>query len=147
MARNLTELKDQDEPRKSANAREDISARAIDLDDNDEAQFLRTERRVPVRRGPLPAKAASWLKIVLRTVAVVIVCIVMKTAATSYAEHSSRFRIESSDNVEVSGVRNAPRVDVMQIAAHDIARNIFAVPLDERKRQLEQIPWVESATV
>jgi cell division protein FtsQ len=28
-----------------------------------------------------------------------------------------------------------------------VGRNIFFVPLDERKRQLEQIPWVEQATV
>src|SRR5260221_4927390 len=153
MARNLIELKDQDEPRKSANGREAISARAIDLDrtidldDDNEARFLRTERRVPVRRGPLPAKAVSWLKIGLWTAAVVIVCIVLKKAASSYAEHSWRFRIESSDNVEVSGVRNAPRRDVMEVAAADIGRNIFSFSLDERKQQLEQIPWVGSATL
>jgi cell division protein FtsQ len=35
----------------------------------------------------------------------------------------------------------------MEIAGADIGRNIFFVPLDERKRQLEQIPWVEQATV
>jgi cell division protein FtsQ len=33
------------------------------------------------------------------------------------------------------------------VAAADIGRNIFFVPLDERKHQLEQIPWVEQATV
>jgi cell division protein FtsQ len=157
MARNLIELKDQDQPgrdgpRKSAAAGEEISARAIDLDrtldlDENEAQFLRTERRVPVRRGALPAKTVSWLKIGLWTAAVVVVCVVIKKAASSYAEHSWRFRIESSDNMEVSGVYNAPRRDVMDVAAADIGRNIFSFSLDERKRQLEQIPWVESATV
>ncbi len=158
MARNLIELKDQgehdnDEPRKSVNRREGISARAvdldhtIDLDDDDAAQFLRTEKRVPVRRGALPAKTVSWLKIGTAFVAVVIVCLVVKEAAIQYAEHSWRFRIDSSDNVEVTGVHNAPRAQVMDVAAHDLARNIFKVPLDERKQQLEQIPWVESATV
>src|SRR5882724_5016793 len=153
MARNLIELKDQDEPRKSVNAREDISARAVDLDrtidlyHDDEAQFLRTERRVPVRRGALPAKTATWLKTGLAIGAVVIVCGVMAKVVYEYGTHSWRFRIESSDNVEVSGMHNAPRVDVMDVAAADIGRNIFAVSLDERKKQLEQIPWVESASV
>src|SRR6266700_402721 len=153
MARNLIELKDQDEPRKSVNAREDISARAvdldrtIDLDHDDEAQFLRTERRVPVRRGALPAKTATWLKTGLAIGAVVIVCGVMAKVVYEYGTRSWRFRIESSDNVEVSGMHNAPRVDVMDVAAADIGRNIFAVSLDERKKQLEQIPWVESASV
>src|SRR5258707_11339532 len=35
----------------------------------------------------------------------------------------------------------------MEVAGADIGRNVFFVPLDERKRQLEEIPWVESATV
>ena len=153
MARNLIELKDQDEPRKSVKAREDISARAvdldhaIDLDDEEDAQFLRTQRRVPVRRGALPAKTANWLKTGLAIGAVVIACGVIGKIVYEYGTHSWRFRIESSDNVEVFGVHNAPRADVMQIALHDLARNIFKVPLDERKQQLEQIPWVESATV
>jgi cell division protein FtsQ len=158
MARNPIELKDQgqhdkDEPRKSVNGREGISARAvdldhtIDLDDDDTAQFLRTEKRVPVRRGALPAKTASWLKIGTAVIAVVIVCGVMAKAISDYGLHSWRFRIESSDSVEVSGVHNASRAHVMEVAAADIGRNIFSVPLDERKKQLEQIPWVESATV
>src|SRR5258708_12232458 len=112
MARNLIELKDQDEPRKSANAREAISARAIDLDrtidldpidlDKDEAQFLRTQRRVPVRRGPLPAKAVSWLKIGLWTAAVVIVFLVIKQPASSYFQHSSRFPTDSTRPADLS---------------------------------------------
>ena len=36
---------------------------------------------------------------------------------------------------------------MMEVAGADIGRNIFFVPLDERKKQLEQIPWVEEASV
>jgi cell division protein FtsQ len=36
---------------------------------------------------------------------------------------------------------------VMEVAGQDIGRNIFFVPLDERQRQMEQIPWVEHASV
>jgi cell division protein FtsQ len=60
---------------------------------------------------------------------------------------SWRFRIHSSDSVEISGVHNASRAHVMEVAGADIGRNIFYVPLDERKKQLEQIPWVEEASV
>jgi cell division protein FtsQ len=35
----------------------------------------------------------------------------------------------------------------MEVAGADIGRNVFFVPLDERKKQLEQIPWVQEATV
>jgi cell division protein FtsQ len=77
----------------------------------------------------------------------VMVCGGLTAWAYSYGMHSWRFRIESSDSVEITGVRNASRAQVMDVAGKDIARNIFFVPLDERQKQLEQIPWVEQATV
>ncbi len=129
--------------------REDLNPEDLDLDelDNEEAQFLRTDRRVPVRRSAIPKKAASQLKIAGAMVAVVVVCGGLTAWAYSYGMHSWRFRIQSSDAVEISGVHNASRAHVMEVAGADIGRNIFFVPLDERKRQLEQIPWVESASV
>src|SRR5215472_4526653 len=42
-----------------------LDARMLDLDDEAESPFLRGQKRVPVRRGALPRKAASRLKIVL----------------------------------------------------------------------------------
>jgi len=39
------------------------------------------------------------------------------------------------------------RSQVIEVMGGDIGRNIFFVPLDQRKQQLEQIPWVESASV
>src|SRR5215467_8753310 len=79
--------------------------------------------------------------------AVVVVCGGLTAWAYSYGMTSWRFRIQSSDAVEISGVHNASRAHVMEVAAADIGRNVFFVPLDERQRQLEQIPWVEQATV
>jgi cell division protein FtsQ len=121
----------------------------LDLEelDNEEAQFLRTDRRVPVRRRAIPKKTVSQLKLAGAIAAVLVVGGGLTGWAYSYGMHASRFRLESSDAVEVSGVHNASREHVMEVAAADIGRNIFFIPLDERKRQLEQIPWVEQATV
>ena len=126
-----------------------INPEDLDLDelDNEEAQFLRTARRVPVRRSAIEKKPASRLKIAGAAVASAILVGSLSGWAYSYGTHSWRFRIQSSDAVEISGVHNASRAHVMEVAAADIGRNVFFVPLDERKRQLEQIPWVEQATV
>ena len=64
-----------------------------------------------------------------------------------YGEHSWRFRIESSDNIEVAGMENATKAQIMEVMGADIGRNIFFIPLAQQKAQLEQIPWVESASV
>jgi cell division protein FtsQ len=64
-----------------------------------------------------------------------------------YGERSWRFRVESSDQIEVGGTENVTRAQILEVMGGDIGRNIFFVPLTERKKQLEQIPWVESASV
>lgn len=153
MARDLTDLLDQDEPRTVAAAREGadhsdgISARAIELDDDEETQFLRTAKRVAVRRGPLGKKTESRLKKALVISAIVFLLSGAAFATYRYGIHSWRFRLDSSENIEISGVQNASRAQVMDVVGADIGRNIFFVPLEERKKQLEQVPWVESATV
>lgn len=147
MTRERIDLHGQDEFPHSAAAREGISARAIDLEDDEEIQFLRTEKRIPVRRGPLAKKTANRVKIAVK---LAIAAGIMGSAfavAYGYGSHATRFMIDSSDDIEISGVRNASRVQVMDIAGADIGRNIFFVPLDERRVQLEKLPWVESATV
>jgi cell division protein FtsQ len=126
-----------------------INPEDLDLEDLDseEAQFLRTDRRVPVRRSPLPRKTANRLKIAGVALAVVLVCGGLWEWARYYGTSSWRFRVNSSDAVEISGVRNASRAQVMDVAGDYIGRNIFYPSLDESKRKLEQIPWVEHASV
>ena len=126
---------------------EDDSPRVLDLDPEEESPFLRAQRRVPVRRGPLAKKTANRLKIVLVALAAVGALAVCASVLYSYGEHSWRFRIRSANNIEVSGMETVPRRQVMEVFAADAGRNIFSVPLDDRRRQLEAIPWVESATV
>jgi cell division protein FtsQ len=122
-------------------------ARLVDLEAEQEAPFLRGQKRVSVRRGSLPKKTANRLMWV--GVALVILAILGVSAAGlyDYGKHSWRFRIDSSDQIEVTGAEHVAHTQIMEIMGGDIGRNIFFVPLAQRKQQLEQIPWVESASV
>ncbi len=122
-------------------------ARMLDLDGEEESPFLRGQKRVSVRRGPLPKKAAAGLKWVALVLAVAGVCGMAAAALYRYGERSWRFRIESSDNLEITGIHSVTHAQVMEVMGGDIGRNIFFIPLAQRKAQLEQIPWVESASV
>jgi cell division protein FtsQ len=124
-----------------------LDARMYDLDDEAESPFLRGQRRVPVRRGTLPRKAAGKVKIILLVTAVVVVVALAWTTLEQYGTRSWRFRLDSSDNISISGTSNVSRNQVLDVMASDIDRNIFFVPLEQRKKQLEQIPWVQSASV
>ena len=135
-------------PREEEPLAEDLdSPRRISLDEEEESPFLRGQKRVAVRRGPLPRKAASRLKWAF--VALLVLGLAGLAAAWTYRYgiHSWRFRLDSRDNLEVNGVANVPRAQVLELFAGDFGHNVFSVPLEERKKQLEEIPWVESATV
>ena len=64
-----------------------------------------------------------------------------------YLERDARFRIAGSSNIQATGLAELSRADLLPVFGEDIGRNVFFVPLNERRRQLEQIPWIERATV
>jgi cell division protein FtsQ len=136
------ELYPLDEP-----GREESDTRLLDLDAEQEPPFLRVQKRVSVRRGSLPKKAVTRLTWAAVALAVVFLGGMTVAALYHYGEHSWRFRIESSDDIEITGLQNVTHAQVMEVMGGDIGRNIFFVPLAQRKAQLEQIPWVESASV
>jgi len=53
----------------------------------------------------------------------------------------------SSDHIEMPVMQNVTRRQVMDVLGATLAVTSFFSPLDERREQLEQIPWVESAAV
>ncbi len=122
-------------------------ARLIDLDVDEESPFLRGQRRIPARRSSLPKKTAT--RLLWSAAAAAIVCAAGLAAAGlyRYGERSWRFRVESSDDIEVTGTQNVTKAQIMEVMGADIGRNIFFVPLAQQKAQLEEIPWVESASV
>ena len=135
-------------PQSDEPTRQDLDdARLLDLDAEQEFPFLRGQKRVSVRRGSLPKKTVTRLTWTLIVLVVMFLGSVAVAAVYHYGERSWRFRVESSDSIEITGLQNVTRSQVMEVIGGDIGRNIFFVPMAQRKKQLEQIPWVESASV
>jgi cell division protein FtsQ len=124
-----------------------LDQRMLDLDEEAESPFLRGQKRVPVRRGALPRNAAGRLRVIVMIAAVVLVACLIWLGLERYGTESWRFRLDSSDNIAISGMSNVTRSQILDVMASDIDRNIFFVSLEQRKKQLEQIPWVQSAAV
>src|ERR1700722_3281953 len=121
-------------------AREELDdARLVDLDVAEESPFLRGQKRVSARRGSLPKKTASRLMWACLAVAILCVAAITSAALYEYSERSWRFRVESSDNIEVTGMQNVTKAQIMEVMGADIGRNIFFIPLAQQKAQLEQI--------
>jgi cell division protein FtsQ len=135
-------------PTPDGTAREELDdARLLDLDAEKESPFLRAQKRVSVRRNPLPRKTAHRLLWAVLIIIISMVGFVCAAALYHYGERAPRFRLDSSDNIEMSGLSNVTRGQIMEVMGGDIGRDIFFIPLDRRQKQLEQIPWVQSASV
>ncbi len=151
MARDTGSVRPEDDPssaRPAASGEPDgFDGRMLELDAEEESPFLRAQKRVPVRRGPLPRKAAHRLKYAVVGIIVVGFAGAVFALLYRYGASSWRFRLDSSDQIEIGGIEHVTRTQVMDILGGDIGRNVFFIPLDERKRQLEEIPWVENAAV
>jgi len=122
-------------------------ARLVDLEAEQESPFLRGQKRISVRRGSLPKKTANRLMWVALTLVVFAILGAAGLGLYRYGERSWRFRVDSSDQIEVTGAEHVAHGHIMEVMGEDIGRNIFFIPLAQRKLQLEQIPWVESASV
>jgi cell division protein FtsQ len=62
-------------------------------------------------------------------------------------EHDARFRIAGAADIQASGLTEVSRAEMLPVFGEDIGRNVFFVPLELRRKQLESIPWIEHATV
>ena len=122
-------------------------SRLLDLEPEQESPFLRGQKRVSARRGSLQKQTANRLKWVAFAVFVLAILFVVAVSLYSYGKHSWRFRIDSSDQIEITGAQHVTKSQIMEVMGGDIGRNIFFIPLAQRKVQVEQIPWVESASV
>jgi len=61
--------------------------------------------------------------------------------------HDPRFLISSASSIEFAGNVHATREQLLDVFGDDVERNIFYVPLAERRAELERLPWVAHATV
>jgi len=111
---------------------------------------VRIRRRVPVRKGILPSwMKTRWGRIAALTILVAVMAGVAAAvlAVRSFFDHDPRFRIDSSNSIQTMGNSQLTRDELLSVFGADIGRNIFYIPLAERRAELEQIPWVEHATV
>jgi cell division protein FtsQ len=106
-------------------------------------------RRVSAPRTPWWRPAGPWGRFFLALCALAVVSsfAVSVYLLKSYLERDARFRIAGTANIQATGLAEVSRADMLPVFGEDIGRNIFFIPLGDRRRQLEKIPWVERATV
>ena len=98
-------------------------------------------------RGGVPKSVAGRIVAGGVVLAVLGVAAVTVFAVRSYLMHDDRFAVASSHDIEITGNEHLTRAQLLSVFGADLERNIFKVPLAERRADLERLPWVQHATV
>ena len=98
-------------------------------------------------RGGMPRSVAGRVVLACGVVATLVVMALAAAAVRRFFLTDPRFLLSSSSNVAIRGNEHISRAEVLGVFAVDLDRNIFKVPLAERRADLERLPWVEQATV
>jgi cell division protein FtsQ len=124
--------------------------RPLPLDDaepGEEESFLRSRRRVRVRKGLLPRNRIARIAFFFVALIGLAVVGMLAYAVHDFLKHDPRFRIESASAIQILGNSEVTRPELLSVFGSDIGRNVFFVPLEERRADLERLPWVEHATL
>ena len=122
----------------------------LEFDDpDDDGERRPTQSRLGNSKGPWwrPASKAGRIFLATCTVLVLGGFTTVSLMLKHYVEHDPRFRIASTENIQAVGLTEVSRAQMLPVFGEDVGRNVFFVPLNERRKQLEEIPWIERATV
>ncbi|HUN86061.1 MAG TPA: FtsQ-type POTRA domain-containing protein [Terracidiphilus sp.] len=115
--------------------------------DGDAPRFGGARRELPQNPWWRPAGTLSRVLLGAGTLAILCSLAFAIHSIKTYLERDSRFRITGSNDIQATGLTEVTRAQMLPVFGEDIGRNIFFVPIAERRRELEQIPWIEKATV
>lgn len=136
--------------KRSASVEEMPLRRAAAHDYGDEEEFAgRSGRGLKLRFSDRIVPRTLWGKIAAGCALVLAAGAAVAAAAEmrSFLLHDARFVVPDEAAIEISGVNHLTRAQLLSIFGEDVDRNIFRVPLEERRAELERVPWVEHATV
>jgi cell division protein FtsQ len=127
--------------------RRDLSEDFAEPYEDDDVPVGRRGAGVRVRFRGLPA--TKWGRIFAGLVLLALLGLgsVGFLMAKSYLLHDERFVIPSSASIEFEGDAHVTRAQLLGIFGGDVERNIFTVSLEQRRAELERLPWVAHATV
>jgi cell division protein FtsQ len=114
---------------------------------DEEPKYLRRQKPLEIKRRKFGKKAwRGYAKVAVWSVAGITL------AGTAYVLghfllDAKEMALLRSDQIQIRNAHYVPVTNVMEIFRSDRNHSVLRIPLDERRKQLEALPWVEHATV
>src|SRR5579862_8579857 len=113
----------------------------------EEPRYLRRQKPVEIRRRKFGKRTWPFYRRAMVVGAGVLVGGWLIYEVGSFFLYSPRVTLASLDQVEVTGNRYVPRQAIVERFAADEGKSVLRIPLDDRRKALEAIPWVDHAVV
>ena len=129
----------------SAAAEQDVYRPELVADE--EPKFLRRQKPVEIRRRKLGGKTWTFYRRVFFWSAMGLTVLTAAVIATRFALHSPQMLLLKPDQIQVSGNHIVPQEEIQKLFLHDRNRSLLQIPLDARRSQIQEVSWVEEASV
>jgi cell division protein FtsQ len=132
---------------KNSAAVADADAYRPELVESDEPKYLRRQKPVEIRRKKFGGKNLSLYRTIFFWAVIAAGCGVVLYVVSDFLLHSPMVLLLKPEQVEVSGNHIVTREALLAPFYKDRGKSVLRIPLDDRRSQLEQISWVQNASV
>jgi cell division protein FtsQ len=122
---------------------------AAEDEEMDEAPRVPRRTRFAAARTPWWRPKSGFGRALLGTAVLLVLGVLVAAGVITrnFLMRDRHFRIPGAASIQSTGLSEVNRTEVLPVFGEDIGRNIFFVPLGQRRKELEAIPWVQQATV
>lgn len=114
---------------------------------DDEPRYLRRQKPVEIRRKKFGGKSWSFYRRMFVWTLVGIVLVALAVVVGRFLLYSPQLLLLKPDQIEVTGNHIVAREEILKLFIQDRNRSVLRVPLDARRAEIQQLPWVEEASV
>jgi len=114
---------------------------------DDEPRYLRRQKPVEIRRKKFGGKSWSFYRSMFVWTLVGIVLVALAVVVGRFLLYSPQLLLLKPDQIEVTGNHIVAREEILKLFIQDRNRSVLRVPLDARRAEIQQLPWVEEASV
>jgi len=114
---------------------------------DEEPRYLRRQKPLEIRRKKFGGRGWPFYRRVLVWTMAGAASVTFAIVAGRFLLYSPQVLLLKPEQIELTGNHIVSREAVLQPFARDRKRSVLRIPLDERRAELEQLPWVESASI
>jgi len=114
---------------------------------DEEPKYLRRQKPLEIKRRKFGRKAwMTYLRVSLWILAALALA-GMAYVAENFLFHAPAMALLKPDQIHITGNHYILPANVLGIFAADRNHGVLRIPLDQRRKQIESLPWVEQAAV